>query len=63
MKALSWLVSVLLSVYFWKVALKYATKNPGWILPRDFALIVGVLTMFTCLIIITILERLGWYSE
>lgn len=61
MKALVWLTIILLSVQSWIVAYKYASRKTLWLEPRDFAIIVAIVTLIVCAGLVTLLDQMGWY--
>jgi len=63
LKALVWLAGMSLSIGSWVAAYKYAKRKPMWLPPANFAIVVASLTLLACMVIVVLLDKMGWYFD
>ena len=63
LKALVFVVGFVLAFVNASVAFRYAKRKSCFFTPFNFAIVAFALTLFSCIVIVVLFDRLGWYPD
>jgi hypothetical protein len=62
-KALVCITGVIIAIVNSVVAYRSAKRKAGFFTPVNFAVVAFSLTLFACIVIVVLLDKLGWYPD